>query len=276
MLYSRLVNKSQIIDSITSRVASLDKMIVRLKDSSIRKQRGHLIYTTIRGSVRYYLVKGTDSSKSREYLTDKKTLVLMATKHYQDAILQAAVREKRQLEMCLTHLQKSRTNSDVENVLETIAEPIRVFVKPEVETDEGYARRWQSKWNKLIPKDSNHPFKTMKGDYVRSKSEALIADRLFALGIPYAYEQAGFYDEINGHVIHPDFYVLNKRTLKEYVWEHCGIMDNSTYCNITLHRLKIFSEKGYIQGKNLLFSYETSQIPLNIEYIELLINEYLK
>ena len=262
--------------TITSRVASLDKMIARLKNSPIRKQKGHLIYTTIRGSVRYYLVKGTDCSKSREYLTDQKTIVFMATKHYQDALLQAAVREKRQLEMCPSHLQKSRANSDVENVLETIAEPIRVFVKPEVETDEGYARKWQSQWNKLIPKDSNHPYKTMKGDYVRSKSEALIADRLYALGIPYFYEQAGIFDEINGCVIHPDFYVLNKRTKKEYVWEHCGIMDNSTYCNTTLHRLKIFTENGFIQGKNLLFSYETGQTPLNIDYIELLINEYLR
>ena len=254
----------------------MNKMIARLKESPIRKQKGHLIVSTTRGVVRFYQVTGNGKTRKRSYTADTSLIEKLSTKNYEDALLQAAVREKRQLEMCLSHLQKSRANSDVENVLETIAEPIRVFVKPEVETDEGYARKWQSQWNKLIPKDCNHPYKTMKGDYVRSKSEALIADRLYALGIPYFYEQAGIFDEINGCVIHPDFYVLNKRTKKEYVWEHCGIMDNSTYCNTTLHRLKIFTENGFIQGKNLLFSYETGQTPLNIDYIELLINEYLR
>ena len=270
------MNKSQITDSITSRVASLDKMIARLTESPIRKQEGHLVYSTIRGSVRYYLVRGTNDKQNKEYLTDKKRIVLMATKLYQDILLKAIEREKKQMELCLEHLRKDVVNSDVEKVLEKIAEPIRAFVIPEAETDEGYARRWQSKWKKVSPKDSNHQYKTMKGDYVRSKSEVLICDRLYSMGIPYAYEQAGFFDEINGCVIHPDFYVLNKRTKTEYIWEHCGIMDNSTYCNITLHRLKIFTENGFIQGKNLLFSYETGQTPLNIDYIELLINEYLK
>ncbi len=251
-------------------------MIIRLKESPIRKQKGHLIVSTTRGIARFYYVTGNGNTRTKRYISDIAKIERLSTKQYQEAILQAAVREKKQLERCLSYLQKGNTNSDVEKVLETIAEPIRAFVKPEVETDEGFARRWQSKWGKLVQKDYGHQYKTMKGDYVRSKSEALIADRLYALGIPYAYEQLGFFDELKGNVIHPDFFVLNKRTRKEYVWEHCGIMDDSTYCNNTLHRLMIFAENGYVQGKNLLFSYETNSIPLNIDYIELLINEYFK
>lgn len=251
-------------------------MIIRLKDSAIRKQRGHLVVSTTRGIARFYYVIGKGKTRTRSYISDNSKIESLSAKHYQDSLLEAAVREKKQLEICLSHLKKGKANSDVDKVLETIAEPIRAFVKPEAETDEGFARRWQSEWGKLVQKDYGHQYKTMKGDYVRSKSEALIADRLYALGIPYAYEQLGFLDELKGNVIHPDFFVLNKRTKKEYVWEHCGIMDDSTYCNNTLHRLMIFAENGYVQGKNLLFSYETNSMPLNIDYIELLINEYLR
>ena len=87
----------------------------------------------------------------------------------------------------------------------------------------------------------------MRGDYVGSKSEAIIADRLFANDIPYHYEVAftpegeadtsrpvfDMYGRLMGYeglgtdpydrdTLHPDFYVLNKRTRKTYYWEHLG------------------------------------------------------
>ncbi len=111
---------------------------------------------------------------------------------------------------------------------------------------------------------------------MRSKSEALIADRLYHLGIPYVYEQAGFYDEMYSTVLHPDFKVLNKHTRIEYVWEHCGKMDDPKYCNETIHRLGVFAGQGYIQGKNLLFTYETSENPLDLEMVDSLIREFLQ
>jgi len=71
----------------------------------------------------------------------------------------------------------------------------------------------------------------LKKEKVRSKSEVIIADRLFINAIPYEYER-GLIVKIpktaecpeTEMVWNPDFRVLNVRTGKEYIWEHFGRM----------------------------------------------------
>ena len=103
----------------------------------------------------------------------------------------------------------------------------------------------------------------------------MLADRFYLLGIPYRYEQRFVVDEMTEFYLHPDFTVLNKRTRKEYFWEHCGMIDDSKYGNDAVERLAIYSVKGYLQGKNLIFTYETKGKSLNMDYVDKLIGEYL-
>ena len=53
---------------------------------------------------------------------------------------------------------------------------------------------------------------TEKGEAVRSKSEKIIADKLYMKEIPYVYEQP-LYLKGYGYVV-PDFKILNVRTKK--------------------------------------------------------------
>ena len=269
------MGKSQIIGDISSRISFLDCLISRLSASSERKNGCHVIVSTTRGHVRFYNVAGKADSRTRTYISDESELKRLSTSMYQDRLLEAAINEKRQLERCMGILTAEKNNADIEMVLESIPKPIRDFVNPDVDTDEGYARKWEATRNRRTRKDNAHQFKTDKGDYVRSKSEALIANKLFLLGIPYAYEYDEFFDESSGYTLHPDFTVLNKKTRKEFIWEHCGKMDDLRYCDITIHRLMVFAGYGYLQGNNLLFSYETSDMPLNMDYIEILIKEFM-
>ena len=66
---------------------------------------------------------------------------------------------------------------------------------------------------------------TLRGERVRSKSEAMIADTLYRLKIPYKYEcpltirrKTG--TSRNTKTIYPDFTCLNVRLRQEFVWEH--------------------------------------------------------
>ena len=268
------MNKSQLADAIKSRIVSLDSIISDLMKTNIPDD-SHLVTSKIRDKTYYYIVTGSMDSRKRSFLTDANEIEKLANKMYNDRLLDAARKEKKQLELCYKHLLKQIANSNVEDVYDSLPNQISKFVRPHKTTDKGFIASWQSKHNGITKKDNSHIHKTMKGDYVRSKSEALIADRFFSMGIPYEYEQLGLFDEIRGMILHPDFKVLNKRTKKTFIWEHCGKMDDSKYSNDCLYRLQVFSRHGYLQGKNLLFTYETNETPLDLDYVDKIIKNYL-
>lgn len=114
-------------------------------------------------------------------------------------------------------------------------------------------------------------FKTKKGDFVRSKSEAMIADALFVRGIPYRYEDT---IKIDGITYHPDFTIFDQKTGKVLYWEHLGMMDSPGYIGSSYTRLRTFAEAGLIPTINLIITVETSSEPLCLEKIEETIRRY--
>ena len=116
-------------------------------------------------------------------------------------------------------------------------------------------------------------FLTVKRERVRSKSEKIIADTFFQRGIPYRYE---YPIKIKGMgTIHPDFFLLNKRTRKEYVYEHFGMMSDVGYVNQANKKINIYSKAGLIYGKNFIYTMESQEVPLSMATLDALINEYL-
>ena len=69
--------------------------------------------------------------------------------------------------------------------------------------------------------------RTERGDLVRSKSELVIADKLHARGIDYAYEQPLVL--ANGRTRYPDFTIEDHARGVSFYWEHLGMLDDSGY-----------------------------------------------
>lgn len=69
--------------------------------------------------------------------------------------------------------------------------------------------------------------RTERGDLVRSKSELVIADKLFARRIDYAYEQPLVLP--NGRVRYPDFTITDHARGVTFYWEHLGLLDDPGY-----------------------------------------------
>jgi hypothetical protein len=68
--------------------------------------------------------------------------------------------------------------------------------------------------------------KTIRGELVRSKSEALIANALHARGIDYEYEPLL---SSGDQVLRPDFVIQGETPLDNIFIEHLGLMDNPKY-----------------------------------------------
>ena len=68
--------------------------------------------------------------------------------------------------------------------------------------------------------------RTERGEAVRSKSEVIIANLLYARGLPYRYEEPL---EIDSVVKYPDFTIDDDDTGETYFWEHLGLLGNDAY-----------------------------------------------
>ena len=107
---------------------------------------------------------------------------------------------------------------------------------------------------------------TDNGERVRSKSEIIIANKLYRYNIPYRYECP--LQLQSGVITHPDFTCLNVSTRQEYIWEHFGIMDNAEYACNAIRKINDYANSGYILGKNFIATFETSNTPINANYID--------
>lgn len=148
-----------------------------------------------------------------------------------------------------------------------------------------YAVTWQQEQNELKEQNmskvsekyiligGDNAIITEKGEAVRSKSEKIIADKLYMKEIPYVYEQP-LYLKGYGYVV-TDFKILNVRTKKEYYLEHFGMMDDYEYAKNAIKKIECFQKNEIYPGEKLLITLEASDSPLNMIILEKMVNKYL-
>ncbi len=105
---------------------------------------------------------------------------------------------------------------------------------------------------------------TKRGVKVRSKSEVLIADTFYDLGILAKYETLLV---LEGRFYYPDFEFVHPRENRLMWWEHLGMLDNPSYVFDNLERINVFARNGIIIGNNLILTWETPKKPLTHKMI---------
>jgi hypothetical protein len=294
------MNKTEIIRILEETAGNLGKII----ESSRPETSGSLNLKIVKGRPLFFC-RTEEGEQKYVKMSDDEQIKRLSSNYYAKKLKAAAVKEKKQIDNCLDILSKNPEESDVDKVTQRIPEAIKDNLSYSELTNEGYARRWQEgnkvvKKRRIHDKDDYHRFKTLRGDYVGSKSEVIIADRLYVKGIPYHYEiaftpeaefdvsrpvydQFGFiagyevigFSPFDQDTLHPDFYVLNKRTRKAYFWEHLGKMDDPSYCLKNFNRFMRILDAGYIIGEDLIVTHEDSKHPLMTESIDAIIEKYL-
>src|SRR5690606_19242238 len=91
--------------------------------------------------------------------------------------------------------------------------------------------------------------KTEKGHLVRSKSELVIANKLFQLEIPYYYERK-LPGTVDKHVLRPDFTFIDPAG-DPIVWEHLGMLSIDEYSKGWEWKEAWYQRNGFTLGENL-------------------------
>lgn len=130
--------------------------------------------------------------------------------------------------------------------------------------------------------NSFHPenlrFETEQGEFVRSKSEVIIANILYQhrKDILYKYEKPlELLVDRKVKTIYPDFTIMNIHTGKIWYWEHAGRMDDVTYANEFAKKTNTYVTNGFLPGKDVIFTYETMANPLEIFAIRRIVEDML-
>ena len=194
----------------------------------------------------------------------------LAQKTYDQKIKRLVDKRLRQIQ----NMNKDYVDNEIENIYSQMNIHRQELVKPVEKT-------WQQKVNdwKSMPytgkefKEGIPEIYTKKGERVRSKSEKLIADTLYELGIEYKYECP---IRLRGYgVVYPDFTVLSCKTGKEIYWEHDGRMDDPQYAEKSVKKINSYIDNGIIPGYRLLLTFETSNTVLNDRTIKKMIDNYI-
>ena len=258
-------------EMLLNRKQYLDKIIKEREYELKNAPDGKLRYYKSGNSYKYFC-RETPSDATGTYIkkSEEKKAVDLAQKDYNQKVLETASREAKVLKK-LVELYDGKC---MEYIYQTEQEPKQRLIKPICLPDEEYVTAWLSHPYERKPflEDSTE-YITENGERVRSKSELIIADTLFRMGVPYRYEAPIILKGMG--TIHPDFTVLNVRSRKNYYWEHLGRMDDPSYAEKAMERIYTYEKNGCFPGESLLLTYETMNQPLSTRQIKMIIERYL-
>ena len=226
------------------------------------------------GRVNFY--QYFDAKTPQKYLNKSQAPLIsaLAQKKYDLQAFNVIKSRKEVLDQCITKLKNADQKYNLAKIYEDFPQELKHLITPIPTYDEAYARRWQAVIHEKPNIKIKPTFKTKRGEFVRSKSELIIADKLYEANIPYHYEAAL---EVNNRIIsYPDFLVLNVRTKKEYFWEHFGRMSDAEYLQKTLGKIERYANYGVIQGVNFIATFESQDYSVSTLHLDKIIKTLLK
>ncbi len=260
------------------RVQKLEKTISSKRRALSNAPEGTIRIRTNKGHWQYYWVSPEKPQKQK--CLGKKDMALvkrLAQKSYDQKVLRAAEQELKAWRALAMYFP----DKTVEEVYETLSPARQALVVPIRPSDEAFRKQWESvKYEPGEFKPGQPVFLTMRGERVRSKSEMLIANLLYQLGIPYRYEYP-LEVTVDGRTRYwrPDFTLLDVRDRKEYYLEHFGMLDDQeeerNYARSAFWKMRVYEENGIFEGKNIIYSFETGKAPLDLAYLEMKVRRAL-
>ena len=247
----------------------------RIKQELEEAPAGNLRISGTKKKPQYYQYLPENKAKyiNGTYLTREKadTVRKLAQKDYDEKMLGWATRAEKRIHNLIDCYEYNQPQIIYNNLSDIRREMVVPYYIP----DDVFLEQWLSKWrcdgNTYEKKDI---ILTERGEQVRSKSEKIIADKLYAEGIPYVYEpEIVLYD---GERVYPDFATLNVRTRKEYLFGHFGKMDETPYCKKNIRKIEDYALSGYLLGDGLLATFETNGNMFDARYLDALVERYLK
>ncbi len=261
-------NREEILALLTERRRILEQFLCDLSRNSARPE-GVIKSCRRKNSFQYYWKKeGADW----KYLSKGERLVAkkIVNFEYRRNLI-------RQAEQELGWIDDALSNSKMPGLtkcFEQLSDARKALVERVMPTEEEAVRDFlATQYSPAEMHEESLQYKTSQGEFVRSKAEWMIAERLHRNGIPYQYEFPLKLKKLG--MVRPDFRCLNVRKRKVFFWEHQGMMGDEEYAAHALRKIDAYEESGYFVGDNLIVTGESSEWPLTPSIIDRWIRKML-
>lgn len=227
----------------------------------------HVYISNSNGCPQYYL---KNEAEPRKYVSknDIKSITKYAQRDYESDM-------NRKLKSLEKDLRVFLANYDpgVVSEYENFSDAKKAIIKPLIMTEAEYIERWYGEHpGQQNPYPNGEMLLTDRGETVRSKSEKIIADALNKYDVPYQYEPML---ELGYNTVYPDFVAFNRRTRGTVYWEHLGILSDSEYATKNFSKIQIYEREGFLLGKDLITTMESTDRILDVRLVEKKIKEFL-
>lgn len=215
----------------------LERIVEKSNKRLIKAPKGRLRIRVWKGDVEYYYKEACEESKKEDNDTTKKNnngrylkkceidlAKGIAQRDYDKVIIEKACERIKVIDEFL----KKYNNTNLQEVYSNMNPYRRELIEEIIIPDEEYVKRWRAVEYKGKSFTEDTPeIITERGERVRSKSEKIIADKLYMLGVPYRYEYPLTLE--GGIRMYPDFTILRMPEREEVYLEHFGMMDDIDY-----------------------------------------------
>ncbi len=228
-----------------------------------------IIISGNRGKSIYILV---DENKKHHYIKSKDMDIVK-----QHVRLDYNSRVKNKLyeqQKLLEYFIKKYEENPLDTIYEKFCDGRKRLIVPLIDSKQQFIKKWYEQHpGNQNTYETPGVYCTKQGEYVRSKSEKILADLFYDYGVPYQYEPA--FQVFNHNTYYPDFVLLNIRERKTYYWEHFGLGSDKLYSDKNFEKLSKYEKSGLVLGENLLVSIEAKDMVLDVKAVEEKIKKYL-
>ena len=245
----------------------MEKQLKQARKEMELLPHGSLRCTSSNGSVQYFVDGKYMSKKNLEIVRG-----IAQREYYEQVIPEMEQKLKK-----LYDLERIYRDGKVERRFEDYCTARKKLVMPIIDSMEMRIQRFMDEEYEpgRFDEENKTEFITNSGERVRSKSELIIADELYRYQVPYRYEKPLKLCNWGQSVVcRPDFTIMNGRNGKIYIYEHLGMMDDPQYVVRNMDKLDLYEKNGYLIGKNLILTHETSDSPLKIAIVDSYIEQF--
>ena len=245
----------------------LQTQISHLQTELKKYPDGHLICSKNQSRCKWYQSDGHNKvyiPKSNRHLAEQ-----LSVKKYLSLLLEDLKNEQRAIEFYLRH---HKTNVGRAEKLLTDTSEYQNLLKPYFTPLSQELSDWihaPYEHNLLYPEQLIH--KSISGNFLRSKSEAIIDMLLFVNKIPFRYECSLVLGEVT---LYPDFTIRHPHNGTTFYWEHFGLIDNASYSANAFSKLQLYATHKIYPSIQLITTYETKEHPLTTDTVKKIISDF--
>ena len=274
-------NMSKFINSVKAEITRLDGLLKSINEIIKDSPEGCLKWKCRNENIYYYRqhlsTEDKENKWTRKYIKKQNLEIAtrLAEKQYYNMIKPILEKQLQELKRFINLFPNDKT----EEIYDSLCpERKNLFVPINLESKKIQKNWLDEKYEQTTMYSENLKYETEQGEIVRSKSELIIANLLYQNKnhLLYKYERP-LEVKVDGKrkIIYPDFSILNIHTGKIKYWEHAGKMDDSGYANEFVRKINTYSANGLLPGRDVLFTFETSEHPLDIKNVKRIVTEAL-